>query len=46
MTAPVERIVVALDAASESRTAIGTAVRLAARWKASERSAWAAAMSA
>jgi nucleotide-binding universal stress UspA family protein len=30
----VERIVVALDAASENRTAIGTAARLAARWKA------------
>jgi hypothetical protein len=31
---PVERIVVALDAASENRAAIGTAARLAARWKA------------
>jgi hypothetical protein len=30
----VERIVVALDAASENRAAIGTASRLAARWKA------------
>ena len=30
----VERIVVALDAASENRTAIGTAARLATRWKA------------
>jgi nucleotide-binding universal stress UspA family protein len=34
MTAGIERIVVALDAASENRTAIGTAARLAARWKA------------
>jgi hypothetical protein len=34
MTAPVERIVVALDAASENRAAIGAAARLAARWKA------------
>jgi hypothetical protein len=34
MTAAVERIVVALDAASENRAAIGAAARLAARWKA------------
>jgi len=34
MTLAVERIVVALDAASENRGAINTAARLAARWKA------------
>jgi hypothetical protein len=34
MTGPVERVVVALDATSENRAAIGTAARLAARWKA------------
>ena len=34
MTGRIERIIVALDAASENRTAIGAAVRLAARWKA------------
>ena len=34
MTVRVERIVVALDAASENRAAIDTAVRLAALWKA------------
>ena len=34
MSAGIERIVVALDAASENRTAINTAARLAARWKA------------
>ena len=34
MTGPIERIVVPLDAVSESRTAIDTAVRLAARAKA------------
>ena len=34
MTAAVERVVVALDAASENRAAIGAAARLAARWKA------------
>ncbi len=34
MTGGIERIVVALDAASENRTAIATAARLAARWKA------------
>jgi hypothetical protein len=34
MTAPVERVVVALDAASENRAAIGAAARLAARWNA------------
>ena len=33
MTAGIERIVVVLDAASENRAAIGTAARLAARWK-------------
>ena len=31
MSGPIERLVVTLDAASESRTAIDTAVRLAAR---------------
>jgi hypothetical protein len=31
---PVDRIVVALDATSENRAAIGTAARLAARWQA------------
>jgi hypothetical protein len=34
MTGAIERIVVALDAVSENRTAIATAARLAARWKA------------
>jgi hypothetical protein len=34
MTGAIERIVVALDAVSENRTAIGTAARLAARWQA------------
>jgi hypothetical protein len=34
MTGAIERIVVALDAVSENRTAIGAAARLAARWKA------------
>lgn len=34
MTAAVERVLVALDAASENRAAIGAAARLAARWKA------------
>jgi nucleotide-binding universal stress UspA family protein len=34
MTVRIERIVVALDAASENRAAIDTAVRLAALWKA------------
>jgi nucleotide-binding universal stress UspA family protein len=34
MTVSIERIVVALDAASENRAAIDTAVRLAALWKA------------
>jgi hypothetical protein len=34
VTGAVERVVVALDAASENRAAIGTAARLAARWKA------------
>jgi hypothetical protein len=34
MSGSIERIVVALDAASESRAAISTAARLAARWKA------------
>lgn len=34
MTGAVERVVVALDAASENHTAIATAARLAARWKA------------
>ncbi|MFZ2004137.1 MAG: hypothetical protein WB697_09170 [Stellaceae bacterium] len=34
MTGEIERIVVALDATSENRTAIDTAARLAARWKA------------
>jgi hypothetical protein len=34
MTGTVDRIVVALDAASENRAAIGAAARLAARWKA------------
>jgi nucleotide-binding universal stress UspA family protein len=34
MTGEIERIVVALDATSENRTAIATAARLAARWKA------------
>src|SRR4029077_3506266 len=34
MTSAVERVVVALDAASENRAAIGAAARLAARWKA------------
>src|SRR5215469_4429932 len=34
MTGGIERIVVALDAASENGTAITTAARLAARWKA------------
>jgi hypothetical protein len=34
MTGEIERVVVALDATSESRTAIATAARLAARWKA------------
>jgi len=34
MTGGIERIVVALDAASENRTAIATAARLAARWEA------------
>jgi len=34
MSGAVERIVVALDAASENRAAIATAARLAARWKA------------
>jgi len=34
MTGEIERVVVALDAASENRTAIATAARLAARWKA------------
>jgi hypothetical protein len=33
MTGAIERIVVALEAASENRTAIDTAARLAARWK-------------
>jgi nucleotide-binding universal stress UspA family protein len=33
MTAGIERIVVALDTTSENRIAIGTAARLAARWK-------------
>jgi nucleotide-binding universal stress UspA family protein len=33
MTTNIERIVVALDAASENRAAIGAAARLAARWK-------------
>jgi len=33
VTGGIERIVVALDATSENRTAIGTAARLAARWK-------------
>jgi hypothetical protein len=33
MTPAVERVVVALDAASENRAAISAAVRLAARWK-------------
>ena len=31
MSGPIERVVVTLDAASENRTAIDTAVRLAAR---------------
>lgn len=34
MTGMIARIVVALDATSENRTAIGTAARLAARWNA------------
>src|SRR5579862_9453673 len=34
MTGEIERVVVALDAASENRAAIATAARLAARWKA------------
>jgi hypothetical protein len=34
MTGAVERVVVALDTASENRTAIATAARLAARWHA------------
>jgi nucleotide-binding universal stress UspA family protein len=34
MTARIERVVVVLDAVSESRTAIDTATRLAARWRA------------
>jgi hypothetical protein len=34
MNGTIERIVVALDAISENRAAIGTAARLAARWKA------------
>ena len=34
MTGEIERIVVALDAASENRAAIDTAARLAARWQA------------
>jgi nucleotide-binding universal stress UspA family protein len=34
MSGHIERIVVALDATSENRAAIGTAARLAARWKA------------
>jgi len=34
VSGPLERIVVALDATSENRAAIGTAARLAARWKA------------
>ena len=34
MSDAIERIVVALDAASENRAAIATAARLAARWKA------------
>jgi hypothetical protein len=33
MTGEIERIVVALDATSENRTAIATAARLAAQWK-------------
>lgn len=33
MTGEIERVVVALDATSENRTAIATAARLAARWK-------------
>lgn len=33
MIGPIERIVVALDAVSENRAAIGAAARLAARWK-------------
>jgi len=33
MTEAIERIVVALDAASELRTTIETAARLAARWR-------------
>jgi hypothetical protein len=33
MNGTIERIVVALDAVSENRTAIGVAARLAARWK-------------
>lgn len=33
MTGAIDRVVVALDATSENRTAIATAARLAARWK-------------